>query len=110
MYRLDGSHVLGVEAWYPYDLSNRNVFLITYVAQVIGGSTAVALHISFDSLFVAFVLRLCVQLKIFKHRMKNFNKRSDRKEEFNSEFKFMDPAESRRNLALFTEKHYKILQ
>lgn len=65
---------LPVDAWYPYPIDNQILFWITYLHQVILGSSAVSAHIGIDTLFVGLLLKTSCHIDILKHRLKNLKK------------------------------------
>lgn len=65
---------LPVDAWYPYAVEKLKWFWITYLHQVILGSSAVSAHVAVDSLIVGLLLKMSCQMNITKHRLKKLNK------------------------------------
>ncbi|KAJ8679831.1 hypothetical protein QAD02_015618 [Eretmocerus hayati] len=68
----DSALQLPLEAWYPYNVNNRFIFLMCYCHQVLGGVPFTWLHIAVDSLFASLVLQLCTQLGLLKYRLRNY--------------------------------------
>lgn len=68
---------LPVDAWYPYSIENPYWFWITYLHQVILGSSAVCAHVSIDTLFVGLLLKMSCQIDVLKHRLRNLTKSCD---------------------------------
>lgn len=109
MLKLNQEWELGMEAWYPYELTNMRNFLLTFAAQMVGGMPLIFLHISVDSFFVGLVLQLCTQLKILKYRLKNFATDTNK----NGKFIAIDDEESKKackQLSTYAERHAGILK
>ena len=62
---------LPVDAWYPYSIEKPKWFWITYLHQVILGSSAVCSHIGIDTLFVGLLLKVLCQINVLKYRLHN---------------------------------------
>lgn len=63
---------LPVDAWYPYNIDNTVWFVITYIQQVILGSSVICAHVGIDTLFVRLLLNTIAQMSILKYRLLNF--------------------------------------
>ncbi|NP_001177521.1 odorant receptor 102 [Nasonia vitripennis] len=62
---------LPVDAWYPYSIEKSRWFWITYLHQVILGSSAVGAHIGIDTLFVGLLLKTSGQIHLLNYRLRN---------------------------------------
>lgn len=65
---------LPVDAWYPYSIGNPYWFWITYLHQVILGSSAVSAHVGIDTLFVGLLMKTLCQINVLKYRLENSTK------------------------------------
>lgn len=59
-------------AWYPYDTNQPIYFWLTYIQQMFVGGATISMHIGADTMLSGLMLQSCIQLKLLKHRLKNF--------------------------------------
>ena len=72
MMKLNGEIEFPAPAWYPYDTSKPLTFWLSYVQQTFVGGAIISMHIGADTMLSGFLLQSCIQLKLLKHRLRNF--------------------------------------
>uniref|UniRef100_A0A6V7JGG1 Odorant receptor n=1 Tax=Bracon brevicornis TaxID=1563983 RepID=A0A6V7JGG1_9HYME len=61
--------VLPYKAWTPYDYWEPVVYWCTYIQQLITLIVSANLNIGFDTIILGFIMQICTQFNIFRHRI-----------------------------------------
>ena len=65
---------LPVDAWYPYPIEKLHFFWLTYLHQVILGTSLICVHIGVDTMLVGLLIMISCQINIMKNRLQNISK------------------------------------
>lgn len=60
---------LPLEAWLPYSLENKFLFIVSYVYEVVAIIMSINISVGIECLALTTMLQLCGQLKINMHRL-----------------------------------------
>lgn len=105
IFTYNQDYSLPLEIWHPYSIKNAKNFFMTYIFELVAGIPLVSSHTGLDSFYFGIVLRLCTQIKVLKHRLRNlvsFNQ--------DNEFVKVNDEECEKKISIYVEKHIIILE